>query len=138
MTTDSGYTELALDHAQSPRNPGLIESPSAVGMDVNPVCGDFLTLTLKIEDGRITDAKQQIKGCSGAAIAASVLTELLIGRSVEEAAGITRKSVLDALGGLPASKLHSAILAEITLKKALAHYRETLRKGESTGPGAGA
>lgn len=124
MTTSGGYTEIAMDHAESPRNAGLLQDPSAVGADINPVCGDFLTLTLRIEDGRISDAKQQLKGCSGAAIAASVLTELLIGRSVEEAAAVTRQTVLDALGGLPASKLHSAILAETTLKKALADYRE--------------
>lgn len=124
MTTSGGYTEIAMDHVESPRNAGLLEHPSAVGADINPVCGDFLTLTLRIEDGRISDAKQQLKGCSGAAIAASVLTELLIGRSVEEAAAVTRQTVLDALGGLPASKLHSAILAETTLKKALADYRE--------------
>ncbi len=124
MTSPSGYTDVAMDHAESPRNAGVIEHPSAFGADVNPVCGDFLTLTLKVEDGRIVDAKQQLKGCSGAAIAASILTELLIGRSVEEATAFTRQTVIDALGGLPASKLHSAVLAETTLKKALADYRE--------------
>ena len=124
----SGYTELALDHMEAPRNPGLLENPDAVGADVNPVCGDFLTLTLRIEDGVITDAKQQLKGCAGTTMAASALTELLIGRSIEDASAFTRQNVLDALGGLPPSKLHSAILAETTLKKALAYYRE--RSGE--------
>ena len=71
MTTPSGYTDLALDHMEAPRNEGLLEHPDAVGADVNPVCGDFLTLTLRVADGVITDAKQQLKGCAGATIAAS-------------------------------------------------------------------
>ena len=118
-----GYTELALGHAQSPRNVGVLQDADGLGADLNPVCGDLLTLTIRVADGRVTDAKQHIKGCVGATAAGSILTELLVGSSLEEAEQITHQSVLDALGGLPASKLHSAALAAGALKKALADYR---------------
>lgn len=117
------YTELALDHAESPRNLGIIKDPDGTGVELNPVCGDLLTLFIKVQDDRIADAKYQIKGCTGAVAASSILTELLIGSSLEEAQKIDHQSVLDALGGLPASKLHSAALAEVALKKALADYQ---------------
>ena len=119
-----GYSELAIDHFENPRNQGVIENPDAVGVDMNPVCGDLLTLTLRVQDGRIVDAKQEVKGCNGAEAASSVLTELLIGCSVQEAEAFTHQNILDALGGLPASKLHSAALAALALRKALAYYRQ--------------
>ena len=119
-----GYTELAMDHFEHPRNQGIIEQPDAVGMDRNPVCGDLLTLTLRVVDGRITDAKQDVKGCNGAEAASSVLTEILIGHTVAEAEGFTHQNILDALGGLPSSKLHSAQLATTALKRALAFYHQ--------------
>ncbi len=119
-----GYTELAMDHFEHPRNKGIIELPDGVGLDRNPVCGDLLTLTLRVQDGRIVDAKQDVKGCSGAQAASSVLTELVIGHTVEEAQTFTHQNILDALGGLPSSKLHSAALAAAALRKALAYYRQ--------------
>lgn len=119
----SGYSELALDHAASPRNVGSIPDANGVGVDRNPVCGDLLALYLKVSEGRVIEAKHQTQGCTGATAAASILTELLQGRSVEEAAALTHQSVLDALGGLPPSKLHSAALAVAALRKALADYQ---------------
>lgn len=121
MTT--GYSLLALDHAESPRNVGVIQNADGVGMEMNPVCGDLLTLTIQVRKGRITAAKQQVKGCTGAMAASSVLTELIVGLSLEAARAITHQSVLQALGGLPISKLHSAALAEVALRKALADYQ---------------
>ena len=120
---DSGYSELALDHAASPRNVGVITDPEGIAVDRNPVCGDVLTLFLRIEDGRIHEARQQVQGCTGATAAASILTELLKGLTVEQAEALTHLDVLDALGGLPPSKLHSAALAATVLRKALAAYR---------------
>ncbi|MBI2886056.1 MAG: iron-sulfur cluster assembly scaffold protein [Chloroflexi bacterium] len=117
------YSELALDHAESPRNVGVIQEADGIGVEMNPVCGDLLTLFIKVQDGHIADAKYQIRGCAGATAASSVLSELLIGASLEDAGRITFQSVLDALGGLPPSKLHSAALAEVALKKALAYYQ---------------
>lgn len=119
-----GYSEIAIDHFENPRNRGVIPDPDGVGVDMNPVCGDLLTLTLRIRDGRIVEAKQEVKGCNGAEAASSVLTELVTGRTVAEAEGFTHQQVLDALGGLPASKLHSAALAVMALRKALAYYRQ--------------
>lgn len=121
MTT--GYSEIALDHIERPHNVGAIEDADGMGMDMNPVCGDMLTFFIKVQDGRILDAKHQIKGCAGTQAASSVLTELVIGKTLEEAAQVNNQAIIEALGGLPVSKLHSAALAEVVLKKALAHYR---------------
>lgn len=117
------YSELALDHAENPRNVGTIPDADGAGAEMNPVCGDLLTLFIKVQDNRVADAKYKVQGCLGAVAASSILTELLIGSSLEEAERLDHQSVLDALGGLPASKLHSAALAAGVLKKALADYR---------------
>lgn len=119
----SFYSELALDHAESPRNVGTLLDADGTGVEMNPVCGDLLTLFIKVEDGKVAAAKYQVRGCTGAVAASSILSELLLGASLEEAAGITHQSVLEALGGLPPSKLHSAALAEVALRKALADYQ---------------
>ncbi len=119
---DSGYTELTLDHSVSPRNVGSIPEPDGIAVDRNPVCGDVLTLFLRIEDGRIQEAKQQVQGCTGATAAGSMLSELLQGMNLAKAEALTHQDVLDALGGLPPSKLHSATLAATVLRKALAVY----------------
>ena len=119
------YSELALDHAESPRNVGIIQNPDGIGADVNPVCGDVVTFFIRVEDGRIADAKYQVKGCTGAIAAASVMSELVQGVTLDDADRLNHQSVLDALGGLPTSKLHSAALAEAVLKRALSSYRQT-------------
>ncbi len=123
MEPTSGYSNVVLEHMQRPRNAGVIENPDGAGIERNPVCGDILTLTLRVADGRIADVKQEVKGCTGSVAASSALTELVAGATLEQAAGVTRQAILDALGGLPTSKLHSAALAESALKKALAFYR---------------
>lgn len=117
------YTELALDHATHPRNTGVIPDADGTGAERNPVCGDILILTLRIADGHIVEAKQQTTGCTGSSAAASILTELVHGVSLEEAAALTPQSIVDALGGLPVTKLHSAALAATALRKALAVYK---------------
>lgn len=118
-----GYSETVLDHVERPRNAGVIPQPDGAGIERNPVCGDLLTLTLRIAEGRITEARQEVKGCTGSIAAASMLTELLAGVSLEEAAAITPQAIADALDGLPPHRLHSAALAASALRKALAFHR---------------
>ena len=119
------YSEIVLDHAEHPRNRGILEDANARGYQMNPVCGDTLVLMLRIEDGRIADARYETEGCTASLATSSILTELIIGRTVDEAAELTHEDISDAVGGLPASKLHSAALVIGALKRALATYAET-------------
>ena len=119
-----GYSDVVLDHFEHPRNNGVLEGANAVGYMTNPVCGDALVLMLRIEDGRIVEARWQSDGCAASIAASSLLTELAQDKSLAEAAEITRESVAEALGGLPASKLHASVLAADALHHALAEYKE--------------
>ena len=115
-----GYNATVMDHFQNPRNAGEIENPSCVGVVRNSECGDLLKLYLKIEDGRIADAKFKTYGCAAAIASSSMLTVLLIGRRIEDAAALTSQDVADALGGLPERKVHAALLAQEGIRAALA------------------
>lgn len=117
-----GYNATVTDHFQNPRNAGAMENPSCVGIARNSECGDLLKLYLRIEDGRIVDAKFKTYGCGAAIASSSMLTELLIGRSVEEAKRITNLEVAEALGGLPERKLHCSVLAQEATSAALASW----------------
>ncbi len=120
--TSEGYSDTVMDHFERPRNSGELEQPDALGYMTNPVCGDTLLLMLRIADGRIEEARWQSNGCAASIAASSLLSELVRGRSLEEAAAITREAVVEALGGLPASKLHASVLAADALHHALADY----------------
>ena len=122
-----GYSETVLDHFERPRNNGELEDANAVGYMTNPVCGDTLLLMLRVERDRIEDARWQSDGCVASIAASSLLSELVRGKSIEEASALTREAVVEALGGLPASKLHASVLAADALQHALADYR---RKGK--------
>ena len=124
-----GYSDIVLDHFERPRNNGLLEDANAVGFMTNPVCGDTLLLMLRIEDGHIEEARWQSDGCAASIAASSLLSELVCGRSVGEAEAITREGIVDALGGLPASKLHASVLAADALRHALADYRRKVEAG---------
>lgn len=117
------HSQKVMDHFQNPRNVGSIEDASCVGNAGNPADGDTIRLYLKIEEGRITDAKVKVFGCPTAIAAASVLTELVIGKSIEEALGVRNQDVSAALGGLPEGKLHCSVLAEAVLEDAITQYR---------------
>ena len=116
------YSEKVMDHFTNPRNVGEIEDASGVGTVGNAKCGDIMRIFLKIEDGIITDVKFKTFGCGAAIATSSMATEMVKGKTVEEALAITNKQVVDALGGLPAHMLHCSVLAEESIKSAIKDY----------------
>jgi nitrogen fixation NifU-like protein len=113
-----------MDHFQNPRNTADLPDANAEGQAASSVCGDILRLYLKIEKGRVTKASFKTFGCGAAIATSSMLTELVKGKTLEEAAKITNQQVADALGGLPPIKMHCSVLAEEALHSALANYKE--------------
>ena len=113
------YTETVMDHFTHPRNVGEIPDASGVGEVGNAKCGDIMKMYLKIKDDRIEDAKFETFGCGSAIASSSMATELIKGKTVDEALAVTNKQVVDALGGLPAYKLHCSVLAEESIKSAI-------------------
>ena len=116
------YSEKVRDHFANPRNVGKIEDADGVGEVGNAVCGDIMKIYLKIEDDIITDVKFNTFGCGAAIATSSMATELIKGKSIEEALQLTNKAVIEALYGLPAVKVHCSVLAEEAVKAALADY----------------
>ena len=106
------YTETVMDHFTHPRNVGEIPDADGVGEVGNAKCGDIMKMYLKIKDDRIEDVKFETFGCGSAIASSSMATELIKGKTIEEALAVTNKQVVDALGGLPAYKLHCSVLAE--------------------------
>lgn len=117
------YTEVMEEHFQHPRNAGTFESPDAVGRARSGECGDLMTLQLRVVDGVITGARFKTYGCAAAIAASSMLTVLLEGRTLADAAALGDEDVARALGGVPARKLHCSVLAGACLADALADYR---------------
>ena len=118
------YTETVMDHFTHPRNVGEIPDASGIGEVGNAKCGDIMKMYLKIKDDRIEDAKFETFGCGSAIASSSMATELIKGKTVDEALAVTNKQVVDALGGLPAYKLHCSVLAEESIKAAVKDYYE--------------
>ena len=117
------YSEKVMEHFKNPRNVGEIEEPSGRGKVGNPICGDIMELYIKVDDnGTITDAKFKTFGCGAAIASSSILTEMIKGKTVEEAKELSNKAVLEALGGLPKVKVHCSLLAEEALNKAIEDY----------------
>ena len=116
------YSEKVLDHFTNPRNVGEIPDADGVGTVGNPKCGDFMKMFLKIEDGVIVDCKFKTFGCGAAIATSSMATELIKGKTIEEALKLTNKAVVEALDGLPAVKIHCSVLAEEAVKSAVADY----------------
>jgi nitrogen fixation NifU-like protein len=118
------YSEKVLDHFHNPRNVGYFEDADGMGQVGDPDCGDYLLLFLRIRENRITQARFLCRGCPAAIACASVTTELVTGRKVEEAWGITDESIVEALDGLPEAKMHCSNLGATALHAALFDYFE--------------
>jgi len=118
------YSEKVLDHFKNPRNVGEIEDADAEGTVGNPVCGDMMTMYIKIEDEKIKDIKFKTFGCGAAIATSSMTTELAKGKTLDEAMEITKENVADALEGLPPVKMHCSNLAADALHEAIKNYEE--------------
>lgn len=118
------YSEKVMDHFSNPRNVGIIDNPDGVGQVGNAKCGDIMKIYLKIENGMILDVKFKTFGCGAAVATSSMATELIIGKSIEEAQAITNKAVMEALDGLPPAKVHCSVLAEEAIAAALLDYKK--------------
>jgi NifU-like protein involved in Fe-S cluster formation len=117
------YSEIFKDHLTHPRNAGELTDPSVVVEESNPICGDRLRLALRVCEGRIEEARFLAYGCPPTLVCGSIITEMIAGLSVQDAARLTRQDLLDKLGGLPSRKMHAAALAIETLRLALERLR---------------
>ncbi|HEX9859696.1 MAG TPA: Fe-S cluster assembly scaffold protein NifU [Nitrospirota bacterium] len=117
-----GYSTKVMEHFASPRNVGEIEDADGIGNVGNPTCGDIMRLYIKVKDGIITQAKFKTFGCGAAIATSSMMTELITGKSLEDAKKISNAAVAEALGGLPPVKMHCSVLAEEALQAALDDY----------------
>ena len=116
------YNEKVIDHYSNPRNVGEIENASGVGEVGNPVCGDIMKMFIKVENNRIVEVKFKTFGCGAAIATSSISTELIQGKTIEEALALKNSDVVKALEGLPPVKLHCSVLAEEAIRKAIADY----------------
>jgi nitrogen fixation NifU-like protein len=116
------YSEKVMDHFRNPRNVGDMESPDGIGHVGNVTCGDIMELYIKVKDNVITDAKFKTFGCGAAIATSSMVTELVKGKTIEEALSISNRAVAEALGGLPPIKMHCSVLAEEALRSAIDDY----------------
>jgi len=118
------YTEKVMDHFRNPRNVGEIPDADGVGTVGNPICGDVMSMYIKVEDGRIVDIKFKTFGCGAAIATSSMITELAKGKTLDEAMKITRGAVAEELGGLPPVKMHCSNLAADALHEAIKDYEK--------------
>jgi len=122
------YTDKVMEHFRNPKNMGEIPNADGVGTVGNPVCGDLMTMYIKVKDDRIEDVKFKTYGCGAAIATSSMTTELAKGKTLDEAMKITRASVADSLGGLPKVKMHCSNLAADALHAAIDDYKEKTKK----------
>ncbi len=118
------YSKEVMDHFMNPRNVGEMPDADGVGVEGNPVCGDVMKLYIKVEDDKIVDAKFQTFGCGAAIAVSSMITEMVKGKTLDEALKISKEQVAEALGGLPPQKMHCSNLGADALKKAIEDYRQ--------------
>ena len=117
------FTEKTIDYAKNPRNQGDMENPTAVGEVSNPDCGDSTIIYLKVEDNIIKDVTFETFGCAAAVASSSMLTEMIKGKTIEEAYAMTEEAVADELGGLPDKKMHCSVIGVEAMRKAIQNYR---------------
>ncbi len=127
------YNEKVMEHFINPRNVGEIEDADGIGEVGSPQCGDIMKIFLKVEDNKIKDIKFKTFGCASAIASSSIMTEMVKGKTIEEALKLTNKDVVDELGGLPAPKIHCSVLAEDAIRKAIQDYREKKQKVKNSG-----
>jgi len=132
MVDQQQYSEKVMEHFRNPRNVGEIKDPDGTGHVGNSICGDIMELYLKVENEVIVDAKFKTMGCGAAIATSSMVTELVKGKTVEEALAVSNRAVAEALGGLPKVKLHCSVLAEQALKSAIKDYYEKKKKTDTT------
>ncbi len=116
------YSDKVMDHFRNPRNVGEMEHPDGVGRVGNPTCGDIMEMFIRVKDNVITDAKFKTFGCGAAIATSSMVTEMVKGKTIEEALKISNKLVVEALDGLPPVKVHCSVLGEDALKGAINDY----------------
>lgn len=127
------YSQKVMDHFRNPRNVGEIENPDGVGEVGNPICGDMMTFYIRVMDGRLQDVKFKTFGCGAAIAVSSMVTEMAIGKTIDEALKITNAMVAQELGGLPANKLHCSNLGADALHKAIEDYERRQRLDRAEG-----
>ena len=133
------YNPLVMDHLTHPRNKGEMENPDGVGEAQNPVCGDTMRLFIRVDGNRIVDARFLTFGCGAAIASSSLTTEMIKGKTIGEALTITDQTIVEALGGLPPSKIHCSILAEKAIRAAVLDYQKktcSLRHSSPEGRGS--
>ena len=118
------YSQKVLDHFMNPRNVGAIEDPDGEGVVGNPVCGDLMTFHIKVEDGLLADVKFKTFGCGAAIAVSSMVSEMAVGKTLEEAKKITNRDVADELDGLPDQKMHCSNLGADALHAAIQDYEQ--------------
>jgi len=128
--TNTQYSEKVMEHFMNPHNVGEIPDADGIGNVGNPVCGDIMRMYIKVEDNVITDVKFKTFGCGAAIATSSMATELIKGKTIEEALALSNKAVAEALGGLPPVKMHCSVLAEEAIQSAIDDYlKKTTGKG---------
>jgi len=118
------YSDKVMDHFQNPRNVGVLKDADGIGQVGNPVCGDMMTFYIKVEDDKLKDIKFQTFGCGAAIAVSSMVSEMAMGKTLEEAMKITNSTVAEELGGLPKNKLHCSNLGADALHAAIADYKK--------------
>jgi len=123
------YSEKVMEHFTNPRNVGEIPDADGIGTEGNPVCGDVMKIYIKVKDDRIVNAKFKTFGCGAAIAVSSIVTEMIKGKTVDEALEISKETIADVLGGLPPQKMHCSNLGADALKKAIEDYKQKQVKG---------
>lgn len=122
------YNDKVMDHFMNPHNVGELENPDGVGKYGSPVCGDMMQIMIKVSDDKITEAKFKTFGCGSAIASSSIATDMIIGKTIDEALEMTNKQIVDELGGLPAVKIHCSVLADHAIKAAIYDYAKKNNK----------